>query len=164
MGLFGATWVGGIDSESSLQDLPFITATTKAALPTVKGTKNNHFDLNEISPFVKPTSGKNPKGVHVVNPMILMIKVIVASRAAHIECRGRPKQANRRAATETVKVTSKQSTASMVFVVMCAVSPNDPPLIHSPTTESQLGRNQGCRNGARVKNSEAKGCWIKWAC
>ena len=30
-------------------------------------------------------------------------------------------------------------------------------LSHSPSTESQLGRNLECRNGDHVKNSEAKG-------
>ena len=36
------------------------------------------------------------------------------------------------------------------------------PLIHSPPTESQLGRILGCKDGDHVKNSEAKGCWIEW--
>ncbi len=50
----------------------------------------------------------------------------------------------------------------VVELMQCEYYGPTSPLIHSPPTENQLGRNQGYRNGDHVKNSEAKGCWIEW--
>lgn len=129
--LFGGTWVSGINSQYSLDDLRLTTTTIKAVLPSASGIKNNHFDRKETSPFVQPTSGKNPKGVQVVNPMVLTIRAIMASRTGHRNCRGRAKQARTTDAADVVKVRSKLSTTSIVLIVIgvyCRLTPVHPRL------------------------------------